>query len=222
MNKKKAIPMLAAVALVAVVGVGSTLAYFTDSEDVSNVVTMGHVDITLYETDDNDASDEVEITEDGLKFENIMPGDILDKDPSVKVNAGSADAYIRVKMDIVPAEGSTITADDFCLLRESIKADVAESGEWYYNPDGEYFYYKEKMTTDSDAAVLFDTVTIPTAWGNNTADQSFTIEIQAEAIQADNFEPVRDESTGLITSWGENLMYDAVASYETPAEAPEE
>ena len=218
MKKKSIITMTAALALVGAIGVGSTLAYFTDSEDVSNVVTMGHVDITLYETEGKDQTDEIEITEEGLTFENVIPGDILDKDPSVKLNAGSADAYIRVKMDIVPEEGSTITADDLYVLREAIKADVATNGLWYYNPEGEYFYYKEKMTTDSDPAVLFDTVTIPASWENNTADQNFTIEIKAEAIQADHFEPVIDEVTELITSWGEDFMYDAVASYEVPEE----
>lgn len=216
MNKKKVITMLSAVALVAVVGVGATLAYFTDSESTSNVVTMGHVDITLYETDYT--GDEARITEDGLTFENVMPGDVLDKDPSVKLNAGSADAYVRVKMDIVPTEDSTITEDDLYELREAIKADVAESGSWYYNPEGEYFYYKDVLTTDSNTAVLFDTVEIPVTWGNNTADQTFTIELRAEAIQENHFKPIVDEQTKLITSWGTELLYDAVDSYEAPVE----
>ncbi len=215
MKKKSIITMVAALALVGAIGVGSTLAYFTDSEDVSNLVTMGHVDITLYETDDDETTaDVLEITKDGLKFEDVMPGDTLDKDPSVKVNAGSADAYVRVKMNLVKADDSTITDDDLYALRKAIKEDVETSGLWYYNPEGEYFYYKEKMTTNSAPAVLFDTVTIPASWGNNTANQSFTIEIKAEAIQADHFEPVVED--GFITSWGEDFMYDAVASYEVP------
>ncbi len=203
MNKKKVITMITTIALVAVVGVGATLAYFTDSEDVSNVVTMGHVDITLYETDNS--GEEAVITEDGLTFENVMPGDVLAKDPSVKVNMGSSDTFIRVKMDVVPAEDATITEDDLNELAEAVRADVEESGNWYYDTQSKYFYYKDIMTADSAPAVLFDTVTIPTTWGNNTADQSFTIEVKAEAIQSDNFEPVVDEQTKLITSWGTEL-----------------
>ena len=49
MKKKSLVSLLAAVSLVAVVGVGSTLAYFTDSDVATNVVTMGHVDIVLTE-----------------------------------------------------------------------------------------------------------------------------------------------------------------------------
>lgn len=203
MNKKKVITMITTIALVAVVGVGATLAYFTDSEDVSNVVTMGHVDITLYETDSS--GDAATITEEGLTFDNVMPGDVLAKDPSVKVNTGSSDAYIRVKMEVVPAEEATITEDDLNELAEAIRADVEDGGIWYYDAESEYFYYKDIMTADSNPAVLFDTVTIPTTWGNNTADQSFTIEVKAEAIQADNFNPVVDEQTGLVTSWGTEI-----------------
>lgn len=212
MNKKKAITMFSAIALVAVVGVGATLAYFTDSETVSNVVTMGHVDITLYET--QKYGEEVEITEEGLVFENVLPGDLLDKDPSVTLNAGSADAYIRMKMEIVPTDESMLTEDELNELAEEIREDVEESGDWYYEPLGGYFYYKNIMTADSDPAVLFDTVTIPVSWGNNTADQTFMIQIRAEAIQADNFDPVVDTQTNLITSWGTELMYDAVESYD--------
>lgn len=214
MNKKKAITMLASITLVAVVGVGATLAYFTDSENVSNVVTMGHVDITLYETDVDATgnADEAVITEEGLTFENVMPGDVLAKDPSVKLNDGSSDAYIRVKMAVVPTEDATLTEDDMQELSESIRTDVVGSGEWYYNAQEGYFYYKDVMSVESAPAVLFDTVTIPAAWGNNTADQSFAIEVKAEAIQSDNFKPVYDEQTQLITSWGTELL-DEVASY---------
>ena len=226
MKKKSIITMVAALALVGAIGVGSTLAYFTDSEDVSNVVTMGHVDITVYETDDYKETDDIiEITEEGLTFENVMPGDVLDKDPSVKVNAGSADAYIRVKMELVTAEDSKITADDLAVLRNAIIADVENSEEWYYNTTDKYFYYQKIMTTDSNPAVLFDTVTIPTSWKNNTAGQEFNIEITAEAIQADNFTPAKITVEGkeVITGWNGVTAetYTAPVVEETPAETPD-
>ena len=46
MKKKSIITMVAALAFVGAIGVGSTLAYFTDNDAATNVVTMGHVDIT--------------------------------------------------------------------------------------------------------------------------------------------------------------------------------
>lgn len=203
MKREKVITMISMAALVGAVGVGGTLAYFTDSKEVSNIVTMGYVDISLYETDSKEGA--VVITEEGLTFDRVMPGDVLRKDPSVKLNEGSADAYIRVKVNIVPAKDASLTKEELAELSASIQKDVEAGGSWYYNPQGGYYYYREVMTEESAPAVLFDTVTIPAAWGNNTANQSFTIEVEAEAIQADNFEPVVDEQSKLVTGWGEEL-----------------
>ena len=47
MKNRKLLVAATSTALVAVVGIGATLAYFTDSDDATNVVTMGHVDINL-------------------------------------------------------------------------------------------------------------------------------------------------------------------------------
>ena len=53
--KKKSILMAAiAVMLVAVLVVGGTLAYFTDTKSATNTFTMGNVKITLDETNVND------------------------------------------------------------------------------------------------------------------------------------------------------------------------
>ena len=41
MKNKKVLMAAASTALVAVVGIGATLAYFTDQADTENVVTMG-------------------------------------------------------------------------------------------------------------------------------------------------------------------------------------
>lgn len=49
MDKKKMITMLVALTLVATVGIGATLAYFTDKDAVTNVITMGKVDVSLEE-----------------------------------------------------------------------------------------------------------------------------------------------------------------------------
>ena len=51
MNKKKLFTMVLALVLIGAVGVGATLAYFTDNDSATNVVTMGHVNIELTEED---------------------------------------------------------------------------------------------------------------------------------------------------------------------------
>ena len=66
--------------------------------------------------------------------------------------------------------------------------------------DDKYFYYQE-LCTNGEKTVLFETVTIPGAeWGNDTAGQSFSIGLQAEAIQADYFTPETEGDT--IINWG--------------------
>ena len=54
----------------------------------------------------------------------------------------------------------------------------------------------------ADSVDFFRTVNIPAEWGNNTADGSFTIDLVAEAIQAENVTPERN-SIGKITGWPE-------------------
>ena len=49
MNKKRVTALAVSLSLVAVIGIGATLAYFTDQTDTQNVINMGHVDIDLVE-----------------------------------------------------------------------------------------------------------------------------------------------------------------------------
>ena len=49
MKNKKLKTLVASLALVGAIAVGATLAYFTDSQEAVNTITMGHVDIDLDE-----------------------------------------------------------------------------------------------------------------------------------------------------------------------------
>lgn len=194
--KKKVLAAATSVALVAVVGIGATLAYFTDSEEQTNVVTMGHVDIDLTET--SQEKDSI-LTENGLQFNNVMPGDVVSKVPTVTVVEDSQDAYIRMKMEISAEEGSGITQQDLAELESRLSNQITEGTGWTY--DGEYYYYNKVMTA-GEAVDFFTSVTVPETWANNTADESFSIKLTAEAIQAENVTPERmDGEDGMITGW---------------------
>lgn len=207
MNKRRLITLIGSITLVAVIGVGATLAYFTDSASTENVVTMGQVDIKLTENKvykDTQTGEWVQqtekdaITEDGLQFTEIYPGETLPKNPTVTVNSDSANAYIRMKMTVETKETSTISAEDMSLLESNLKQQILQNTKWFYS-DG-YYYYSD-VTKAGETAVLFDRVTIPAEWKNNTAKQSFAIKLKAEAIQANHFTPVTN-TQGQITSWG--------------------
>lgn len=204
MNKKRLAALAASLGLVAVIGVGATLAYFTDQAETRNTVSMGHVDIDLTEhkvkqdADGNWVKDEEKpVTSEGLTFNNVYPGQTVAKDPTVTLAEGSGDAYIRIRMDIEADAG--FTAADIEALEANIDREIAESGGWKEGADG-YYYYNAALTKDAPSAVLFEEVTLPgAAWKNNTASQSFSIKLQAEAIQSDYFTPQTEG--GMITGW---------------------
>ena len=100
--KKKIIAISAAIAIIAIAVVGGSLAWFTSSAEVTNTFTMGKVSITL---------DEAKVDKNGKAIigdgaarvrENsyhIVPGAVLDKDPTVTVVAGSADCWVYVYIE---------------------------------------------------------------------------------------------------------------------------
>lgn len=174
MKKKKLFTLVAAVSLVAVIGVGSTLAYFTDSDSAKNVVTMGHVDITLTEPEFSKNEDNT--------ISNVVPNQVITKDPTITVAEDSESCYLRAKIDF---------SDDLTDMQaEELLAKIEIKDGWVLSTDG-YYYYQNivEKTAENKEVVFFDKVTIPELWGNEVADLTFEINVTAEAIQADNFEP---------------------------------
>lgn len=197
MNKKKVLTLVAALALVGAVGIGATLAYFTDSDAETNVITMGHVDIDLDEpefdkpVDDPSTPDVDESQEEkDNTIEDITPGQTIVKDPTITVAEDSEDAYVRASIAF-----TGLTDEQAAELLANINVDDTV---WYLGADG--YYYYNAVVAAGQSVVLFDTVVIPETWGNEVADLTFTIDVAAEAIQADNFEPTVDEN-GMITAW---------------------
>ena len=195
MKNKKLVTMVASLALVAIVGVGATLAYFPDKDAATNVITMGHVDIELTEPS---FPEDKEVT-------NIKPGDVIAKDPTVTVQEGSEDAYVRVKLEIT---GDITDAQKAQLLEKA-------AGEYKYldidtdvwKQSGNYFYYNGVLKA-GEVVTLFTEVTIPAEWDNSVADKTFNIAITAEAIQADNVTPIEDD--GMISGWPEAAIQEYV------------
>lgn len=187
--KKKVSVIVTAAALVALIVVGSTLAFFTSQGKVDNIVTMGNVNISLTEPNYKDS---------GI----VVPGQTIVKDPTVQ-NTGSNTAYIRCKIDITGLDGENedITMTRKMQLLDGIvfgsPTDSGSAAKWVPASDG-YYYYQEKLPS-SESAVFFSSVKIPEGWDNDLADQKFHINVTAEAIQADHFTP--HETAGKIDGW---------------------
>ena len=116
MNKKKILVLAVSVCLVAILAIGGTLAYFTDTDQATNTFTTGGVDITLIEQQGNADHTGLETYQDGHilmpivgsaqgeKYPNGQPKaeNYIDKIVTIK-NNGVSDAYIRAYFAIPSA-----------------------------------------------------------------------------------------------------------------------
>ena len=172
MNKKKLLTMVLALVLIGAVGVGATLAYFTDNDSATNVVTMGHVNIELTE-------EEWTYGETGIT--GVTPGQEIAKDPTITLVGDSLDAYVRIKLEVTGFDG----VENADAYKAEILEDLVLGEGW--TKVGNYYYYAEKLTKDNaSTTALFESVTIPYEWTNDVANATFNILVSAEAIQADN------------------------------------
>lgn len=187
MKNKKLKTLVASLALVGAIAVGATLAYFTDSQEAVNTITMGHVDIDL---DEPNFPDDKEI-------DDVTPNQEITKDPTIIVKAGSEDMYLRAKIELTGFDG----IKDADKHKEELLDQINIQPGWNLAADGYYYFkYVVGKTNVDQSIVFFDKVTIPANWGNEVADLTFNINVTAEAIQADNFTPQTDDN-GNIVGW---------------------
>lgn len=96
-TKKLAIAVVA-LSLALVCAIGSTLAFLVaESNKVTNTFTYGNIKIELWE---NTVNDDGELTDtkddDGIEYVNVVPGDTVNKNPTVTVVDKSEDCYVYV------------------------------------------------------------------------------------------------------------------------------
>lgn len=197
LTKKKVFVAALAVCLVAILSMG-TLAWFNDADEVKNQFLFSDSDqdgtpdfsVDVYETDP-ETGDKV----DGLVYTDLYPSQKLHKDPHI-INEGDYDQWIRVY----------VTFDEWTALKAAC-GNKGLSGnllEWLtlsveFNYDGEiinkqedtitYVFYLDRKLTPNEEVVLFRDITIPAEFDQydlTFADADFTINVKAEALQADN------------------------------------
>ena len=114
MNKKKLLVVAMVLSMVAVLAIGGTLAYFTDTDEATNTFTVGHIEIAQNETDRN--GDAYTETEGGNKLFPLVgsaqtkdengyadAANYVDKIVTVTVDSDSEPAYVRTFV-AVPAD----------------------------------------------------------------------------------------------------------------------
>ncbi len=125
-NVKKYFSIVAAVAIIGAIGVGSTLAYFTENSSKTNVFTTGDLDLGLHETLWNPEKG------DG---KNMFPGYTVYKNPTVKNitsdKNGEEPCYVRVNVEILDQNDQEITnGDALSLIYKTIYYDSSFTGSY--------------------------------------------------------------------------------------------
>ncbi|MDM8201526.1 TasA family protein [Allofournierella massiliensis] len=143
MNKKKMAMSITSVALVGAVVVGGTLAYLSDKSNmVTNTFNVGsgyteedgHIGLWL---DEKDVANPGERTEIGNEYEELLPGSIVEKDPTFHLTTGSTDSYVFAQVSGVDA---MIEAGYFFTVEEPDKLvdpENAFNGKWVKVSDGD-------------------------------------------------------------------------------------
>ncbi len=168
--KKKIATGALLVAFGATAVTGATLAYFTDNDSKENVFTVGNVNIELTEPnwEGSGSKDAPE----------AYPGEALAKDPIV-TNVGDNPCFVRVKVtgwDALAPAGAITYRTDY--------VDNKLGDNWSELQEDGYYYYKGVLAVDGVTDALFDQIVMPTDLENGDAKTEFTLNVKAEAVQA--------------------------------------
>lgn len=214
MTKKQIVISLIAVILVIGIGIVGINAYMTDTDDWSNVVTIGDVHLRAYETtfptedtDDDTVPDECEL---------LIPYEEITKNPRIE-NTGTNDAIVFFKVT-APVETVTLISEDgvrgeegpadlFWFKQEGDADTLHENhfnGDWIelttidnefvdcpeVNNEGRgytyIFGYNTRIESGEITSTLFDKIQNK-KYGSRTieAEEIESIKIEGYAIQAD-------------------------------------
>lgn len=223
--KKKILAITLCVAMLAIMLVSGTMAYFTDTHAQTNTFTMGKVDIDLdephYAPGDNGK----------LK---IFPGQTYPKDPTITVASDSENCYLVATVTISQRENlHKLYANDTTGVKQEWGLSLAGNGglvsggiagytavpatennmagtllgekvflSYEENASEDtitYTFYFKDVHSAGDKEVLFTDVTIPAIIDNGDLDDDLTITVNAYAIQAVGFDNVYNAYTAYKT-----------------------
>ncbi len=209
LSKKKVVTLALAVCLLATLSMG-TLAWFTAQDEVTNNFYVGDTEtdaddvfgIDLWENRDTNGDGDYNEAEDaekaeGLVYEDILPGEILSKEPHLE-NTGIHPQFVRAIVTVSPASILKDAMGDDWKKVDLFLAGTDET-KWTldsisYTNDGTeskfvyVYYYNEVLEAEGITDPLFDAVVIPT--GLTTAQaaamESFDVDILGQAIQSEH------------------------------------
>lgn len=218
MKKKSVVSMVVALSLTATVMVGATLAYLTDkTETLTNTFTIGKVSIDLEEPD---------WVPD--KAENLVPGTVIPKNPTV-TNTGKNAGWVAVTVDGMNGNtadetgmadfGFSATVNDgWVLVDEDGKVDATWDGETLV--DGIYAYTELLAVDATTKTPLFSKVIFA---DSDAYDKSYVIKgiaVDPDDESKGKYYIVRDNAGNFLDKDGKVAATEAdIAQYTDEAAA---
>lgn len=176
--RKKKWGICAAVLLV--LCVSATYGYFSDIVTVKNQIAVGDVNIILKEYEQTSG-----VESPYTNPKTVFPGDVVSKIPRITNEAQPC--WIRAQISYMNDREEL----------EGLSDDRIQGISEQWVKQGDYYYYTDILDY-GETVTLFHSLEIPEEWTEVHASQNLTVEIQADAIQAANFQPDFDA----MSPWG--------------------
>lgn len=183
MKKKILIGALIVCAL-AIIATG-TIAYFSVSEEATNVITSGRLTMVLHD----ETTGGIPFPEAGIH--GIMPGQTVDKVVYIENDCPNSE-YVRIYLEksIHSEQGS-----DVQLTFEDITLDI-NSEMWTLGDDG-WYYYNAVLEPGENTEPLFTTVSFGKKLNNDYQNCGLEIIVHAQAVQSEH----NGDSAILASGW---------------------
>ncbi len=186
-DKKKIVTICIGIAVITVLGVGTTLAYLSANTQKENKITVGQ--------------DRAEISE-LFSEPSVQTMDNVNVKKVTVVNTGNVPCFVRVYAEFSDSKVgdiASVTNDgvNFYNWVTQFKEDLAQttnsiSEDWQYVKDtgklGGYFYYKKILPVGAETSSLFEIVRVnyPQATPETNIDQiqNYEMVVYSETVQA--------------------------------------
>ena len=191
--KKKTLAIALALLICVCAVVGGTQAYLSGKAEAHNVITVGDVEIRLWELDENNAPYDTD--------QKAMPGSVITK--KAYVENLEQDSYIRARytLEVEDASGKKLDLSESEL--EKLILVSGTDSRWKDYGDG-WLYYSEVLnnSTKKTTGLLMETVTL--SGPNITSEYAnckFKVIVQAQAVQAKNNAPAVAGDLSTLSGW---------------------
>ena len=153
------------VLLIASIGVGIALAYFTATTNVAGQITLGDP-VTISITQGGASAASLTFSSDAL------PGDVYNQAIGVSAPATMTEALMRAKLIITNTDGA------------STNVTATTTNDWVAGTD-DYYYYNGTVNAN-DSINFVTAITIPTTLTNADANKTFSVTVIVETVQKAN------------------------------------